>query len=53
MPKNQAKNELQKAYDEFIIKVEQAKKDYNQKIDGILKKIDELKISKVKRKLNI
>ena len=45
--------ELEKAFNDFLAKVNLAKKDYNRKIDGILKKIDELKIAKVKKNLNI
>lgn len=47
------KLELEKAFDDFTTKVNQAKKDYNKKIDDILIKIDEMKIAKVKKKLNI
>lgn len=45
--------ELAKALTDFTNKVDQAKKDYNKKIDAILQKIDAIKISQVKRKLNI
>ena len=43
--------ELTKAFKDFLAKVNLAKKDYNRKIDGILRKIDELKIAKVKKKI--
>ena len=45
--------ELQQAYSEFIIKVEEAKENYQQKIDEILENIDELKLAQVKKNLNI
>lgn len=53
MVENQAKIELEKAYGEFLAQVEEAKKSYHQKIDEILKKIDEMKIGQVKKNLNI
>jgi len=45
--------ELQAAFDDFLAKVNEAKKVYNQKMDDILKEIDELKIAKIKKNLNI
>lgn len=50
---NQYQLELEQALADFTAKVEKAKKDYNQKIDVILKKIDALKIAQIKKKLNI
>lgn len=50
---NKKKLALQKALDEFIVKVDLAKADYNSKINKILQTIDDKKISKAKSKLNI
>jgi len=53
MTEEQSKIELEKIYQEFTAKVEEAKKNYHQKIDEILAKIDEMKIAQVKKNLNI
>lgn len=47
------KKELERALADFVSKVDTAKKNYNQRIDLILKKIDQMKLDQVKRKLNI
>jgi len=53
MSEDKYKTELTKALADFTAKVESAKGDYHNKIDKILQKIDDKKISRLKRKLNI
>lgn len=53
MAENQHKIELEQAYQEFAIKVAEAKKVYHHQIDDILQTIDDLQVAQIKKNLNI
>lgn len=53
MADNQSKIELAEAYQEFSMKVAEAKKIYHQQIDEILQTSADLQVAKIKKNLNI